>query len=99
MPWKRELYPDDWEEIAREVKEKYGNKCLRCGSPSVKGRILTVHHLDKKPMNCALWNIFPLCQVCHLHLESKSPMTILEFFTLLNTHFYAKQGKLFKEES
>lgn len=69
-------YPDDWPEIARQVKDAAGWKCVRCGHPHdpSKGRTLTVHHLTgAKDLN-KWWNIPPLCQVCHLHIQAKVVM-------------------------
>lgn len=37
-------------------------------------RVLTVHHLDGDKANCAWWNLAPLCQVCHLHIQGKVHM-------------------------
>lgn len=31
MPWNRKLYPDNWEAIALEVKERAKWKCEECG--------------------------------------------------------------------
>lgn len=66
-------YPPDWPEIARKVKEEAGWKCVRCGHPNerVSGHVLTVHHLDMNPANCAWWNIPALCQRCHLTIQAK----------------------------
>jgi hypothetical protein len=36
MPMKRELYPDNWEEIATEVKNAAGWKCQKCDRPCLK---------------------------------------------------------------
>lgn len=71
MPWKRHLYPDNWEEIAYKVKEAAGWKCERCGHPHdpAKGRTLTVHHLDGDPRNCKPENLAALCQKCHLIIQ------------------------------
>jgi hypothetical protein len=33
--------------------------------------MLTVHHLDLNPANCAWWNIPALCQKCHLRIQAK----------------------------
>ena len=46
-------YPANWKEIAHQVKEAAGWKCVRCGSahdPKI-GYTLTVHHLDLNPAN------------------------------------------------
>ena len=66
-------YPDNWPEIATQVKNESGWKCIRCGhlhDPEM-GRTLTVHHLDLSPANCAWWNLVALCQSCHLHIQAK----------------------------
>lgn len=39
-----------------------------------KQRVLTVHHLDGNPDNCADWNLAVLCQVCHLQIQGKVDM-------------------------
>jgi hypothetical protein len=33
MRKRRYTYPDDWEQIAREIKERAGWKCQKCGAP------------------------------------------------------------------
>jgi len=66
-------YPANWPEIARRVKDDARWKCARCGHvhDRTTGHVLTVHHLDMNPANCCWWNIVPLCQRCHLHIQSK----------------------------
>lgn len=74
MPMKRELYPEDWEEIALKKKEAVGWKCEDCGRQCRKpgepfdthARTLTVHHLDQDPGNCDPTNLIALCAGCHL---------------------------------
>lgn len=34
-------------------------------------RILTVHHLDENKANCRWWNLAPLCQRCHLTIQTR----------------------------
>lgn len=34
-------------------------------------RILTVHHLDGDKANDAWWNTLPLCQRCHLQIQTR----------------------------
>ena len=65
------VYPDNWEEIAHEVKEEAGWKCVRCEHPNEPdaGYTLTVHHLDGNKSNCEKWNLAALCQRCHLHIQ------------------------------
>lgn len=74
MPMKRELYPDNWDEIARAVKEEAGWRCQRCWRAHDKSRpdaILTVHHLDRNPSNCKKDNLIALCARCHLQDEAR----------------------------
>jgi 5-methylcytosine-specific restriction endonuclease McrA len=64
-------YNPDGKEKRRQAREDVGNKCIRCGSPSVPGKILTTHHFDGDKSNDEWWNLLPLCQVCHLHIQGK----------------------------
>jgi hypothetical protein len=64
-------YNPDGKEKRRLAREAVGNKCIRCGSPSVPGRILTVHHFDGNKANDEWFNLLPLCQVCHLQIQNK----------------------------
>lgn len=64
-------YNSDGKEKRREARERVGNRCIRCGSPSVKGKILTTHHFDGDKSNDQWWNLLPLCQVCHLKIQGK----------------------------
>lgn len=64
-------YADDGKEKRRAAREAAGNKCIRCGSPSVPGHILTTHHFDGNKANDAWWNLLALCQVCHLQVQAK----------------------------
>ena len=67
----RNDYNADGKEKRRQARERAGNKCIRCGSPSVPGRILTTHHFDGNKANDEWWNLLALCQVCHLHIQGK----------------------------
>lgn len=64
-------YNADGKEKRRQAREAVGNKCIRCKSPSVPGRILTTHHFDGNKANDEWWNLLPLCQVCHLQIQAK----------------------------
>ena len=69
-------YPANWKEIATAVKDAADWKCVRCGHPHdiPAGFMLTVHHLDMDPSNCAWWNCVALCQKCHLQIQHKVVM-------------------------
>jgi len=77
MPMDRSLYPDDWDNIALQVKEKAdwtcqrcGKQCYRPGQPALDRRkVLTVHHKDHDPQNSADDNLEALCAPCHLREE------------------------------
>ena len=78
MPPRRSTgsYPPDWAAISLAVREAAGWRCVRCDHPHdpPTGYTLTVHHLDLDPSNCAWWNLAPLCQRCHLHIQGKVVM-------------------------
>lgn len=69
-------YPENWPEIAREIKEAADWRCVRCGHPHdpPAGYCLTVHHLDGVKGNCRWWNLPPLCQRCHLSVQGRVKM-------------------------
>lgn len=73
-------YNQDGKQKRREAREAAGNKCIRCGSPSVPGRILTTHHFDGDKSNDAWWNLLALCQVCHLVVQGKVDPEVPFFF-------------------
>ena len=64
-------YNPDGAAKRREARERVGNRCIRCGSPSVPGKILTTHHFDGDKSNDAWFNLLPLCQVCHLQVQAR----------------------------
>lgn len=68
----RGTYPDDWDKIAKEIKDRAGWECEHCGhdhDPG-SGHTLTVHHLDGNKSNCSYKNLLACCQRCHLHLQA-----------------------------
>lgn len=69
-------YPSNWTEIALQVKQEAGWRCVRCKHPNDRetGHVLTVHHLDIDPSNCAWWNTPALCQKCHLSIQGRVVM-------------------------
>ena len=79
MPMKRELYPPDWPEIAKRVKDAADWCCQSCflqcrrpGEPlDTHRRTLTVAHLDHDPANYSDENLRALCSRCHLQYDAK----------------------------
>jgi len=69
----KEKYPKNWKEISKEIKDRAGWKCERCGRLNdwFEGYTLTVHHLDGDPLNCNPKNLIALCQRCHLSVQSR----------------------------
>jgi hypothetical protein len=66
-------YPSNWIDIANEIKNAAGWRCIRCKSPNDRdtGHVLTVHHWDGNKANCRWWNLLALCQKCHLIIQAK----------------------------
>jgi 5-methylcytosine-specific restriction endonuclease McrA len=69
---KPEEYPENWNEIAFEIKAAANFECEHCGHPDDQpsGHVLTVHHLDTNKMNSDPSNLVALCQRCHLHFQN-----------------------------
>jgi hypothetical protein len=83
-PEMRSLYPRDWPQISKSLREgRANNQCE--GSPRypdcraangephpVTGSkvVLTVAHLDHNPANCDLDNLRVMCQRCHLTYDA-----------------------------
>jgi len=81
MPWQRERYPGNWDEIAKERKEQAGWSCDHCGAKqgetkwgSTSKRFYTVllaaAHLDHDTSNPDA-RLAVLCQPCHLKYDGK----------------------------
>ena len=69
-------YPDNWEQIVAELRERHGMKCERCKhvhDPEA-GYCLTVHHLNNNPRDNADYNLCLLCQRCHLSIQGRVKM-------------------------
>jgi len=103
MPMRRELYPDNWDEIARAVKvaadwrcQECGKQCRRPGEPfDTQRRTLTVAHLDHDPANCASDNLRALCAPCHLRYDAQHHARSASH-TRYMTESDAGQGQLFE---
>lgn len=69
----RGQYPENWQLIARQVKEAASWHCIRCGhyNDQPSGHVLTVHHWDGDKSNCRWWNLLALCQRCHLSIQGR----------------------------
>jgi len=74
MPMDRSRYPENWDEIATEIKEMAGWKCEQCGLQcrlpgepfDTHKRTLTVAHINHVEMDCESENLVALCSKCHL---------------------------------
>ena len=77
MPMDITRYPDNWNDIARGVKEAAGWKCKNpaCGighmEDGTMGSCLTVHHPDRDPENEPDARKIALCARCHLREDAK----------------------------
>lgn len=79
MPMRRELYPDNWDEIAKAIKEATGWKCQACGKqcylPGAKVAdtrfVLTVAHVNHVESDCRSENLVAACSVCHLRYDAE----------------------------
>lgn len=77
MPMQRELYPADWDEIARAIKDAAawqcqgcGQQCRRPGEPfDTHRRTLTVAHFDHEPSAEVVF-VVALCAPCHLRHDA-----------------------------
>lgn len=67
------VYPENWDEIARDVKSAASWRCIRCrhSHDPYTGHTLTVHHLDGDKANVKWWNLAALCQRCHLQIQGR----------------------------
>ena len=85
-------YPNNWKEIANQVKEEAGWKCERCGHADdlLSHHVLTVHHLDGFKDNCARWNLAALCQRCHLKIQGRVKMDQMFFEDILDVSEWFK---------
>jgi 5-methylcytosine-specific restriction endonuclease McrA len=85
-------YPNNWQEIAFNIKQQSGWKCCKCGMQCIKPnedtskltksermmRTLTVHHSNYKPEDNRSENLIPLCTACHLsfHVRGRGNVAI-----------------------
>ena len=84
MPWKKERYPDNWDDIAKNIKQKSGWRCAICKESFAETQLtfpqlntkkrnwLSVHHIDENPNNNEEQNLIALCTRCHLKVEHEA---------------------------
>lgn len=80
MPWKRNLYPENWEAMSHACKERAGWKCEHCGVAegemrlSQTGNPYTVHlvaaHVNHDPENPDAV-LIALCNACHFKYDQQ----------------------------
>ena len=56
------IYPGNWNEISRRLKEKYNYTCQECGEQSL---LVQVHHKNGRKNDCRESNLEVLCYNCH----------------------------------
>lgn len=79
MPMQKELYPDNWKDIAAAVKEAAEWKCQNCGKQcrrpgepfDTHRNTLTVAHMNHIPSDIRPENLKALCAPCHLRYDAK----------------------------
>ena len=59
------VYPSNWDEISRRMKEKYHYTCQECGKIIFKPGGLHVHHKNALKWDCRESNLVVLCTDCH----------------------------------
>jgi len=79
MPVDWSKYPDNWKEIATDVKEATdwkcqvcGKQCYRPGEPVENTQdVLTVAHINHVESDCRQENLVAACAVCHLKYDAE----------------------------
>ena len=79
MPMEKERYPQNWKQIALEIKEKADWKCEKCGKQcrrpgepfDTHKRTLTVAHLNHTPEDISPENLKAMCAPCHLRYDAQ----------------------------
>lgn len=56
------VYPENWAEISRRLKEKHNYTCQECGKQS---QSVQVHHKNELKWDCREANLEVLCRTCH----------------------------------
>ena len=86
-PENKALYPPNWPEISKRIREREGQQCKWCaaknGEPHpVTGSkvVLTVAHLNHEPGDCRDDNLVALCQRCHLNYDREHHLASRELF-------------------
>lgn len=86
MPKKSQSrYPENWSDIALDVKESVGWRCSKCRLQCIRpgddtseltrslrmALTLTVHHKNFLPEDNRRENLYPLCTACHLSFHTR----------------------------
>lgn len=79
MLMERERYPENWNQIAYQLKERVNWKCQKCGKQcrrpgepfDTHKRTLTVAHLNHMPEDIRPENLMAMCAPCHLKYDAK----------------------------
>ena len=72
-----DIYSSEWANTSKEVRERDGNRCRRCGISQDELRefdsYLTVHHIIPRKKGGSNWhsNLITLCISCHREVENE----------------------------
>jgi len=80
-----EPYSHEFNSYLKEtIRDLYDHKCFICNkSNSKNNRCLSVHHIDYNKKNNNIYNLVPLCDVCHSRTNGNRRFWIKEFELLL----------------
>ena len=84
-------YPQNWEEISRELKKQLGYRCQEYGCTiqlsHSDSKFLHVHHKNSLKNDCSPENLICLCIRCHASQPNHSHMKSLpEYSEFINTY-------------
>ena len=79
--WNFPEYPDNWDEITAEVKQRDGHQCVDCGATGV---VLQAHHIRSLSRGGTnqLSNLKSVCEKCHAryhpHMDAPPTNTVVQ---------------------